>query len=45
MYHEKGSRKSRRMGMNGRLQLLVYTNDVNLVDDNVDTIKKNTETI
>jgi len=31
--------------MNGRLQLLVYTNDVNLVDDNVDTIKKNTETI
>lgn len=30
--------------LNGTQQLLVYTDDVNLVADNMDTIKENTET-
>jgi hypothetical protein len=29
----------------GTHQLLAYTNDVNLLGDNIDTIKKNTETL
>jgi hypothetical protein len=29
----------------GTLQMLVYADDVNLLGDNVDTIKKNTETL
>jgi hypothetical protein len=28
----------------GAYQLLVYTDDVNLLDDNLNTIKKNTQT-
>jgi hypothetical protein len=30
--------------LNGTHQLLAYANDVNLLGDNVDTVKKNTET-
>jgi hypothetical protein len=31
--------------LNGTRQLLVYANDANLLKDNMDTIKKNTETL
>jgi hypothetical protein len=31
--------------LNGTQQLLAYADDVNLLDDNVDTIKKNTQTL
>jgi hypothetical protein len=31
--------------LNGTHQLLAYADDVNLLRDNVDTIKKNTETL
>jgi hypothetical protein len=31
--------------LNGTLQLLVYTDDVNLLGDNIDTTKKNTGTL
>jgi hypothetical protein len=31
--------------LNHALQLLTYTDDVNLLRDNIDTIKKNTETL
>jgi len=29
--------------MNGTHQLLVYTDDINLLDDSINTIKENTE--
>jgi hypothetical protein len=31
--------------LNGTHTLLAYTDDVNLLGDNIDTIKKNTETV
>jgi hypothetical protein len=31
--------------LNGTHQLLAYTDDVNLLGDNIDTLKKNTETL
>jgi hypothetical protein len=31
--------------LNGTLQLLAYADDVNLLGDNIDTVKKNIETL
>jgi hypothetical protein len=34
-----------KLKLNGTHQLLLYANDVNLLKDNIDTTKKNTETL
>jgi hypothetical protein len=34
-----------RLKLNGTYKLLAYTDNVNLLEDNIDTIKKNTETL
>jgi poly(3-hydroxyalkanoate) synthetase len=35
----------RELKLNGTRQLLVYADDVNLLDDNTDTTKRNTQTL
>jgi hypothetical protein len=42
---EKVQENQVRLKLNGRHQLLAYSDDVYLLGDNIDTIKKNTETL
>jgi hypothetical protein len=41
----KGQETQVGWNLNGTHQLLAYADDVNLLGDNIDTIKKNTETL
>jgi hypothetical protein len=41
----KVQKKQVGLKLNGTHQLLVYTDDVNLLGDNIDIIKKNTQTL
>jgi hypothetical protein len=45
IYHYDVPGKQVGLKLNGTHQLLVYADDVNLQDDNIGTIKKNTETL
>jgi hypothetical protein len=46
-YKSPGSVHENQVGLelNGTHKVLVYTHNVNLLGDNIDTIKKNTETL
>jgi hypothetical protein len=41
----KGQETREELKLNGTHQLLAYANDVNLLSDNIDTIKKNMDTL
>jgi hypothetical protein len=42
---EKAQESQVELKLNGTYQLLVYADDVNLLGDNIDTLKKSTETL
>jgi hypothetical protein len=44
-YHKERSGKPRWLEINGTNQLLVYANDINILDKSIHTIKKNTDAL